>query len=61
MEKKEQQESRTKYEQALKKLRESGLPVNDGSIFAFIGGVRRPSSVPAQDQDDGDSARKPVN
>jgi hypothetical protein len=55
MEKKEQQESKTKYEQALKKLRESGLKVTnlaDKGIksIGFIGGVRRPSSVPAQDQ-----------
>ena len=50
MEKKKQQESRRKYEEAIKKLRESGLKVTDrtedGSMFGFIGGVRPPSSVP---------------
>jgi hypothetical protein len=44
MKENEQQESRTKYEQALEKLRESGLQVEDktedGSVFGFIGGVR---------------------
>jgi hypothetical protein len=59
MEKKEQQESKARYEEAIRKLRESGLQVNDrtedGSMFGFIGGVSRPSSVPAQDEDDGDS------
>jgi hypothetical protein len=48
MKEKKQQESKTNYEQALKKLRESGLQVEDktedGSMFGFIGGVRRPSS-----------------
>jgi hypothetical protein len=65
MKEKEQQESKTKYVQALKKLRESGLQVEDrtedGSMFGFIGGVRRPSAVLAQEEDDSDSARKSVN
>jgi hypothetical protein len=59
MKEKEQQKSKAKFEQALRKLRESGLQVNDrtedGSMFGFIGGVRRPSSVFAPDEDDGDS------
>jgi hypothetical protein len=59
MEKKERQESKTKYEQALKKLRESGLVVEDvtqeGAVESFLGGIRPPSSVP-EDEDDGDSA-----
>jgi hypothetical protein len=65
MNEKKQQESTTKYQQAIKELRESGLQVEDrtedGSMFGFIGGVRRPSSIPAQDEDDGDSSRKTVN
>jgi hypothetical protein len=52
-------ESKAKYEEALKKLRDSGLQVEDrtedGSMFGFIGGVRPPSSVPAQDQNNADS------
>jgi hypothetical protein len=57
--KEEQQESKAKFEQALKKLRESGLQVvdrtEDGSMFGFIGGVRPSSSIPAQEEDDSDS------
>jgi hypothetical protein len=59
MKEKEQQESKTKFE-AIKKMRESGLKATnlaDKGIksIGFVGGVRRPSSVPAQDEDDGDS------
>jgi hypothetical protein len=46
MKEKKQQESKTKYQQALKKLRESRLQVEDmedrtedGSTFGFVGGV----------------------
>jgi hypothetical protein len=60
----EQQESRRKYDEAIKKLRGSGLKVEDktekGSMFAFIGGVRRPSSVLAQEEDDSES-RTPIS
>ena len=57
---------KAKLEETIKRLRDSGLKVTNladkgiGSI-GFIGGVRRPSAVPAQDEDDSDSARKPVN
>jgi hypothetical protein len=62
MEKKKQQESRTKYEQALKKLRESGLHVEDrteeGAVEIFVGGVSPPSSVPpTNEEDDPDSSK----
>jgi len=51
------------FEEALEKLRESGLQVNDitgdGSMFGLIGEVRRQSSaVPGQDEDDADSDRE---
>ena len=63
--KEKEQQPRTKYEQALNKLRESGLQVEDrtedGSMFVFIGGVKPPSFVPVQDENDGDSGWRPVN
>jgi hypothetical protein len=62
MEKKKQQDSKAKFEEAIERIRKSGLKVAnlvDRGIksIGFIGGVRRP----AHDEDDGDSARKPVN
>jgi hypothetical protein len=57
MKEKKQQESKTKYQQALKKLRESRLQVEDmedrtedGSMFGFVGGsgvqfIQRTASV----------------
>jgi len=66
MKERKQQESKAKLEAAIKKMRESGLKVTnlaDKGIksIGFVGGVRRPSSIPAQDEDNRDSARKPVN
>jgi hypothetical protein len=68
MKEKERQDARRKYEQAIKKLLDSGLKVTnlaDKGIksIGFIGGVRHPRSVPipAKDEDDADYPRKPVN
>ena len=33
----------------------------EDAVEILIGGVRHPSSIPAQNEDEGDSARKPVN
>jgi hypothetical protein len=64
MKEKEQQESKRKYEEALEKLRKSGLLVEDvtnkGVVEIFVGGVKPPSSVPPQEQNDDDSP-KPEN
>jgi len=65
MEKKAQHPKR-KYEEAIKKMRESGLMVTnlaDKGIksIGFIGGVRHLSLVPAQTEDDGNSGGKLVN
>ena len=66
MGKKEQKESKARLEEVIKRMRKSGLKVTnlaDKGIksIGFTGGVRHPGSVPAQDENDSDSARKPVN
>jgi len=64
-EKQKEQDSWTKYQEALRKLEDSGLTVIDrtkqDSLFGFIGGIRRLSSISAQDDDDGGSATKPAH